>query len=193
MRKSIVFLLLPALGVILFSACATNSSSVSKQKSELTIAFGSCNHQWEPQPIWSEVIKNKPDIWIWLGDIIYADTQDMKKMKADYEMQKRQPEYSSLANQTDIYGIWDDHDYGINDGGKEFVKKDSSKMLLFDFLDLDINDSVHSHTGAYQSHIIKRGGLDVKLILLDVRYFRDTPSVSNASILGAQQWQWFIN
>ena len=179
---------------MLLSGCATSSSSSdSNKKSEITIAFGSCNHQWEPQPIWNQVIKNKPDMWVWLGDIIYSDTEDMNKMKADYDMQKRQPEYAKLASQTDVYGIWDDHDYGINNGGKEFAKRDSSKMLLFDFLDLDISDSVHMHPGAYQSHLIKRNGLDVKLILLDVRYFRDTPLVSNASILGSKQWQWLIN
>ena len=188
-----LLLLLPFFA-ILFSNCATSSSSAGdKDKSEITIAFGSCNHQWEEQPIWNEVSKSKPDLWIWLGDIIYSDTEDMKKMKADYDMQASQIDYANFANNTDIYGIWDDHDYGINNGGKEFPKKDSSKMLLFDFLNLDITDSLHAHEGAYQSHIIKRGELDVKILLLDVRYFRDTPSVRNSSILGAKQWRWLIN
>lgn len=187
-----LLLILP-LSAILLSNCATSSSITSEANSEITIAFGSCNHQWEAQPIWDQVRKNKPDAWIWLGDIIYSDTEDMKKMKADYDMQQQQSDYANLVSETDIYGIWDDHDYGINNGGKEFPKKDSSKMLLFDFLNLDITDSVHAHQGVYQSHLIKRGDLDVKIILLDVRYFRDTPSVSNASILGSKQWQWLVN
>jgi len=186
-------ILLPFIAILLSNCATSSNSSGSKEKSEVTIAFGSCNHQWEEQPIWSQISKNKPDLWIWLGDIIYADTEDMQKMKADYDLQKKHVDYSTFASQTDVYGIWDDHDYGINNGGKEFAKKDSSKMLLFDFLEIDITDSTHDHTGAYQAHMIKRGELDVKLILLDVRYFRDTPSISNSSILGSQQWQWLVN
>ena len=33
-----------------------------------------------------------------------------------------------------IVGIWDDHDYGINDGNKHFEYKDEFKELFLDFL-----------------------------------------------------------
>lgn len=159
----------------------------------MTIAFGSCNHQWdERQPIWKEVVKNDPDLWIWLGDIIYADTEDMSKMKKDYETQKANVDYNYLDAAAEVIGIWDDHDYGANDSGKEYIKKDSSKLLLFDFLNVPKENPAWERQGAYQSYDYTQGNLKVKVILLDVRYFRDTVGARQASILGPKQWQWFI-
>ena len=37
------------------------------------IAFGSCNKLTMPQTMWQHVIANNPQLWVWLGDIIYAD------------------------------------------------------------------------------------------------------------------------
>lgn len=34
-----------------------------------------------------------------------------------------------------VIGTWDDHDYGLNDAGKEFSGKDATQRLLLDFLD----------------------------------------------------------
>lgn len=34
-----------------------------------------------------------------------------------------------------IIGTWDDHDYGLNDAGKEFGFKDVSQQLMLDFFD----------------------------------------------------------
>jgi len=45
-----------------------------------TISFGSCNQHDKPQVIWKNVLRNDPDVWIWTGDIVYADTQDMSIM-----------------------------------------------------------------------------------------------------------------
>ncbi|MEO6039956.1 MAG: hypothetical protein ABIQ93_16205, partial [Saprospiraceae bacterium] len=44
------------------------------------IAFGSCNKLDKPQNMWGDVAANNPNLWIWLGDIIYADTSDMKAL-----------------------------------------------------------------------------------------------------------------
>ena len=38
------------------------------------IAFGSCAKQWQPQPIWQAVIAADPDVFLFLGDAIYGDT-----------------------------------------------------------------------------------------------------------------------
>ena len=37
------------------------------------IAFGSCAKHWQHQPIWEKVIAAKPDLFLFLGDAIYAD------------------------------------------------------------------------------------------------------------------------
>ena len=54
------------------------------------IAFGSCNNQRKQaeQSIWADVVRNRPDLWLWTGDIIYGDTEDMNLMREYYIQQK---------------------------------------------------------------------------------------------------------
>jgi alkaline phosphatase D len=158
---------------------------------EYVIAFGSCNKQWEPQPMWKTIVSNNPLLWIWTGDIIYADTEDMKTMEEMYAEQKSKPEYQLLHQQCPIIGIWDDHDFGVNNGGKEYAAKDGSKAQLLNFLEVPKTDPVWSHPGSYQSYSYQIGKTSVKIILLDVRYFRDPRSNPNGTVLGAEQWTWF--
>jgi hypothetical protein len=37
------------------------------------IAFGSCNKNEKENPLWEEIIKFDPQMWLWLGDVVYAD------------------------------------------------------------------------------------------------------------------------
>lgn len=43
-------------------------------------------------------------------------------------------DYASFVNRTPIIGIWDDHDYGINDGGNEFSNREASQEVFLDFI-----------------------------------------------------------
>jgi len=87
---------------------------------DFTIAFGSCNNQVLPNVMWSEILKNKPDVWVWGGDVIYTDTKDMLLMAQNYQKQKIKPEYANFTKNVAVLGTWDDHDYGVNDGGMEY-------------------------------------------------------------------------
>lgn len=40
----------------------------------IAIAFGSCAKHWQPQPIGDGIIVKKPDLFLFLGDNIYGDT-----------------------------------------------------------------------------------------------------------------------
>jgi alkaline phosphatase D len=163
-----------------------------------SIAFGSCNREDKPQPMWQYIVQNRPQLWIWLGDNVYGDTHDMEVLKQKYQLQKNNKEYRKLTSATPVIGIWDDHDYGINDGGKAYIKKQESQQLMFDFLDVPASSERRSREGAYGSYTYGPEGKQVKIILLDARYFRDTlqrvdnvylPNV-DGEILGEAQWQW---
>ena len=165
------------------------------------IAFGSCSHQSKvDQQLWQEVNATQPDLWVWLGDNIYGDTEDMKVMRQKYDLQKSNTEYQTLLENTQVVGIWDDHDFGVNDGGKEYPMKDESKDELFAFLDVPADHPAYQRKGAYQSYSFMSGDQKVKIILLDTRYFRDSLAkdqrnwnIPNATgeILGEAQWKWF--
>jgi hypothetical protein len=32
------------------------------------VAFGSCNDQSFPQPLWPTIAAHEPDLWLWMGD-----------------------------------------------------------------------------------------------------------------------------
>lgn len=183
---------------MLLASCWVPPNAFAQSKSTLTIAFGSCNRQNLPQPLWKEIIKNQPDLWIWLGDNIYGDTEDMAKMKAKYDKVLANQDYQALIKSTQVMGIWDDHDYGVNDGGVEYSKKEESQQLMFDFLQYPKNTPLRKQKGAYHSQTITKDGKTIKVILLDARYFRDPikrvkgvylPN-KRGTVLGKAQWKW---
>jgi len=171
------------------------------QQSITRIAFGSCSRESDPDQMWSDIVQQNPQLWIWLGDNIYGDSDDMNVLRRKYQIQKENPGYQKLIATCPVIGTWDDHDYGINDGGKDFAKKKESKALMLDFLDVPANDVVRKHEGVYSSYTYGSGKQKVKVILLDTRYFRDAlkpatdpnarymPS-DKGDFLGEAQWKW---
>ena len=87
----------------------TNPDPTTNSPEITTIAFGSCSRESSPQEMWPFVLNQKPDLWIWLGDNIYGDSEDMTVLKAKYDRQKSEANYQKLRNSTEIIGIWDDH------------------------------------------------------------------------------------
>lgn len=194
-RCSIVFLMI----WFLSSGCKQQNTTGNHSKPSIdVITFGSCNKHDEPQPLWTPIMANKPDLWIWLGDNIYGDTEDMELMAEKYQLQKEIPQYQELLANTAMIGTWDDHDYGANNAGKYYPKKKESKALLLDFLNAPANDPRRTREGVYMAYTYGSGDEAVKVILLDTRYFRDSlkrnqhGSVPNMTgdILGEQQWEW---
>ena len=185
------------LGISLLGGCRTSRPEEAQQPIT-TIAFGSCSDQKRPQPLWDDIVAQKPSVWIWLGDNIYGDTENMDTLRAKYDRQKANPVYQQLRQSTSIIGVWDDHDYGVNDGGKEYPRRKESQQVMLDFLDVPGNSPLRKQEGAYSSHTYGPKGQRVKVILLDGRYFRD-PLKKNGKnnapdplgdMLGEAQWNW---
>lgn len=201
--------LLILLSLLFFATCKTPEGNLQLKRDVFVdpdvtlnrIAFGSCNRESKEQDMWSAVIDTDPNLWIWLGDNIYGDSYDMSVLAAKYDQQLGHPEYQRLLDHSPIIGVWDDHDYGVNDGGKEYRKKAESQKLMLDFLGVPDNAPVRKRKGTYQSYTIGQSGQQVKFILLDTRYFRDglesdllskhryKPNL-DGDILGEAQWQW---
>ncbi|KAG2659457.1 uncharacterized protein LOC120706937 isoform X2 [Panicum virgatum] len=177
------------------------------------IAFGSCANQSAPQPIWDAVVAFDPQVFVWLGDNVYGDNKrpfrvfgkertvgpwknvprfypsTEQELRRRYQLAKAKPGYASLRERAQVIGTWDDHDYGLNDAGKEFSGKVFTQRLLLDFLDEAEDSKRRKQAGVYTSHMFGPEGKRVKVILLDTRYHRD-PLLSDGTILGDPQWQW---
>src|SRR5262249_43085740 len=79
------------------------------------IAFGSCVHQDKPQPIWDTIVDAKPEVFLLIGDAIYADVPKDTKMEEAYLKLAAQPGFKKLRAACPIMAVWDDHDYGKDD------------------------------------------------------------------------------
>ncbi|MFP4209255.1 MAG: alkaline phosphatase D family protein [Wenzhouxiangella sp.] len=172
------------------------------------IAFGSCAAEDEPQPIWESVNAGNPDLWIWAGDNIYGDTDDMAVMREKYSLLAAQPGYRQLVSSgIPILATWDDHDFGANDGGTDYPHKKASQRVFLDFFGVADDDPRRDREGVYHAEIHGEAGQRVQIIMLDTRYHRSPlrayprdddsqprvywpDSDPAATILGEEQWQW---
>ncbi len=177
-----------------------------------TIAFGSCGKQDKPQPILSLAASKKPDVFVFLGDNIYGDTDDMNVLREKYKMLGEKKEFKQLCETAEVLAIWDDHDYGRNDAGRHYPFKKESKEIFLDFWKVPKDDVRQQREGIYTSYFYEGDGRAVQIILLDLRYFRDnlrayqneavnkkdfhygldywSYETGDSSLLGETQWNW---
>ena len=182
--------------LLIFAINIANADSVK-------FGLGSCLDQDYPQPIWNSIEKEELDYFIFLGDNVYGDSPfgNLRKMKRAYDKQKKV--LPSFLNDLEVYAIWDDHDYGLNDGGSDYKNKIDAEKLFLDFWEISQNDPRHKREGIYFSTEKIFFDKKFKLIFLDTRFFRSkllgekggyiSNTNDNATILGKNQWLWLEN
>src|SRR5262245_4561486 len=91
-HRQVALLLSLTMGFIFGSFAATGEEPLSK------ICFGSCAKQDEPQPIWDAIVAQNPELFVFLGDNIYANTRDMNIMRAKYAQLAAIPGFQKLRS-----------------------------------------------------------------------------------------------
>ena len=169
----------------------------------IKIGLGSCLDQDYPQPIWQSIKKEDLNYFIFLGDNVYGDTRygSLRKMKSAYDKQKKV--LPDFLNDISIFSIWDDHDFGINDGGADYRFKRRAQELYLDFWEISKDDDRSNREGIYFSKNEIFFDKKFKFIFLDTRFFRSklkgkkSNYIENiepdATILGNAQWTWLEN
>ncbi|BCX46712.1 alkaline phosphatase [Haloferula helveola] len=153
------------------------------------MVFVSCFKQTMEAPAFEAAAALKPDVFVWMGDNVYGDTEDMAVLRAKYQVAREHPAYAAIRATSRVIGTWDDHDYGANDAGKEYPMKKEAQQVFLDFLDVPEASPRRTQEGVYSVADFGPPGQMVRVILLDTRYFRD-PVGSDGTILGEAQWQW---
>ena len=185
----------------IFSLIATCCIVFSNSAYAYKYGLGSCLDQDLDQPIWAAIEKQNINGFIFLGDNVYGDQQsgELDKLIKAYKKQKTKIP-SWLAEDKKILTIWDDHDYGKNDGGGNYKNKEKAQTLFLDFWKIPKQDPRRTRKGIYfeDTQIIE--GKSVQIIGLDTRYFRsELKGRKNgylpnndpvASVLGTEQWKW---
>ena len=139
------------------------------------LAFGSCNRQNKPQTYWVDIESLNPTHFSWIGDAVYSKGTTMPMLHTAYHNLTSNPHYSEFAKKVIIDGVWDDHDYGVNDAGKYLSQIKERKAAFLHFLNHGTanNDIVINNEGLYHAMDIVINEAKVKVIFLDTRTFRD--------------------
>ena len=173
----------------------------------LTLGFGSCLHQDRSMAILKTIEKKELDLFMFIGDNVYGDQKDgeLDKLIRTYKQQ-----YNNLENflkNVSTEFIWDDHDFGLNDGGSDYRYKDRAKELFLETWKIPSQDPRRLRDGLYFDKMIEKNGLKVHLIFLDNRSFKSEWKLTDEfnkegkeryvkdfdpdkTLLGKKQWQW---
>ena len=198
---------LSLLGIlVVFFTLDENTVAEMPESSQVVrkVVFGSCIQQDMPTPIFYTIAGEFPDLVLFLGDNIYADTEDMGVMRAKYERLGANSDFRRLRARFPIMATWDDHDFGVNDGGADYPQKDASKEEFMRFWKTPPQSPLRSRPGIYEARIFGPEGRRVQIIMLDTRYFRSPlkkgerrvggpyyPDDSDSkTMLGEAQWLW---
>ncbi len=176
------------------------------------VAFGSCAKQDKPQPIWAAISEQKPDVFVFVGDNIYGDSDDVDVLRKKYAQLGEIEGFAKLRAACPVLATWDDHDFGRNDAGADYPSKLASQQAMLDFFGEPADSPRRKQEGVYAAYEFGPAERRVQLILLDTRYHRspltkaeksDLPppgsgrpgpyianTAADATILGDRQWRW---
>jgi len=196
------------ISLFLLFACEENQSTQSiKDPNVYSIGFGSCLTQERSMPIFNTIKDENYDLFLMIGDNVYGDSEreDLLELREAYDKQRQN--FDNLNLNFPIEAIWDDHDYGLNDAGKEYAYKEDAKELFLDFWNIPMDDVRRSRDGLYFEWIQTIDGITVQMLFLDTRFFRDAllptdergapgkerylpHTDTSLTMLGVDQWNW---
>lgn len=198
-----------ALAALLVLASAAFGQSVSSWPvidAIDTLYFGSCLVQTRAAPIMEAILAREPEVFIFAGDNIYADSTDPAIIRREYRRLEDRTDFRRLRRSATLLATWDDHDYGANDAGRGFSAREASERIFESFWGLPEDHPAANRPGIYHAVEADSPVGRVQIVLLDTRYFRSplrwvrTPTKTRgpyapdtapeATLLGAEQWRW---
>ena len=171
-----------------------NTSLKTKEPSDkFTIVFGGgAGYVPENERVWNTIGSIDPRALLLLGDNVYIDDPETPEMQRfHYYRRQSQPEWMKLAKQVPIYGIWDDHDFTTNDGwGGPDIEKPKWKREVWEIFKENYDNPYYGggekQPGCWFDFWIGK----VHFILIDGRYYRESPKGESPSMLGTAQLKW---
>ena len=183
-----------------------DDNSIDRGFTLTNFTFGSCfyGRLSKNLTIFNSIQKHHSNLWIWLGDAAYVDEPNLvqyyrstfpnnwTRVEYLFNKSKSNEYYQQMAKNTPVIGVWDDHDYGINDGNGNYADKDIIKKYYLDFLDVPANNHRRQpNKGIYSTYSFGDGYKTVRIILLDVRYSKSGYMLNfHQDMLGEEQWKW---
>ncbi len=178
-----------------------------------TIVVASCINEERGQGTLARMAAQPADLAILLGDNVYgswtAEDPVLSDLRSAYWQQSRKAEFRQLVSTRPTLAVWDDHDFGVNDGGGEtFPQRELARQMFVRFWNLGPQSPQNHGDGVYGAYRFgTEAGQRLQLIVLDTRFHRSPlmptdqrgapgrerwiPDENPArTMLGAQQWAW---
>ena len=160
---------------------------------KFTIAFGGgSGYVPENERVWNTIGALEPRAVLLLGDNVYIDDPETPEMQRfHYYRRQSHPEWMHLAKRVPIYGIWDDHDFTTNDGwGGPAIDEPKWKREVWKIFKENYDNPYYGggdkQPGCWFDFWIGK----VHFVLIDGRYYRESPKGDNPSMLGPAQLKW---
>ncbi len=148
-----------------------------------TMAFGSCSKD-DAQPVFGAVVAWDPDLFLFIGDNHYGNTDHLSDLRQHYRWAHERPLRSDLLATTSSLATWDDHDFvGNNTDGSEPGR--DTALRVFQEYWANPAFGLDEAPGVFYR---QRWG-DVELFVLDVRYHRGV----DGTLLGQLQRDWLLD
>jgi alkaline phosphatase D len=156
------------------------------------IAFGSCHKNKYADPrIWRTLQSTHPSAFLWTGDAVYPPVRNiasLEQLETEYDRMLHNGTIGYrdfIDDDMEVFGTWDDHDYGGNDRGADMPQRMERAALFWNFLQ---RSPPPRRAGLYYSVEWRSGDSAVRVLFLDTRWHRQPhclPSVAGRFPLGA--------
>lgn len=182
-----------------------------KPAPDFSFLTGSCAYFNEPEfdrpgkpyggdsSIFETMAQTPAAFHVWLGDNWYTREVDFTsrwglQYRASHD--RAQPVLQKFMASMPQYAIWDDHDYGPNDAGKDYILKNESRNV---FMNYTLNPG-YGEEGKGIYSVISYS--DVDLFLTDDRFFRSEDGIRDSingkpntqkTYFGRAQLDWLKN
>ena len=171
------------------------------EKSSYDILIASCMSDTYNQIgdiIWPQAFSLGPDITFLIGDNLYADVYSgvylgsLIQTSPDHLWARHVDHAMNLAiykqkRLIPTFTIWDDHDYGINDGGNKYQYKKESLSIYQTFFPAKTNSIFETSKWGLSSTLKLQNTL---FHFLDGRYYKGTPKEKNSHQFHPNQLTW---
>lgn len=159
---------------------------------DLVLALGSCMRVGTNGAVFDAIRAVTPDLFVIDGDFHYANIGDADPdaFREVMGLNLSEPGPSALFRSVPIGYVWDDHDYGGNNGDSTSPTRSTAlsvyRQLVPSYLSNGPDDPI------YQAFDIG----DVRVILTDVRSARspaEMPDDEHKTMLGSEQRDWLLS
>jgi phosphodiesterase/alkaline phosphatase D-like protein len=156
-----------------------------------SFAFASCARSGSNGAVYDAIRESDPLFFLAIGDWFYGDisTNNPDLYRAAYKDTLTRPAQAALYRSTSTGDVWDDHDYGGNNGDRESPSREAVRTVYREMVPHYPLPAGAGDAAIYQAFTAGR----VRFILTDTRSERSpasAPDTSEKSLLGAAQKEW---